>query len=83
MENDVKDTALEKALLAGVELATADLQAISGGISDGAEEALKELKAIREELLHKAAQAAREGRSDAASAYCDAIEIIAKHEDEK
>jgi hypothetical protein len=80
MTNDMEDTVPGKAPLAAIELGTDDLQAISGGMSDETREALE---ALRKEMLQKAAQAAREGRSDAADAYSDAMEIIARHEDEK
>ena len=78
MRNDIKSNAPEKAPLAAIELGQNDLEAISGGIS---EETRQVLETVRKELLQKAAQAAREGHSDAASAYSDAVESIAAHED--
>lgn len=54
------------------------MQSISGGISDETREILEELK---RELAHKAARAANDGRPDAADAYSDALEAIARQED--
>jgi hypothetical protein len=79
MTNDVKDSGPEKTPLADIELGQDDLRAISGGISD---ETMKVLEALKKEILQKAAQAARDGRSDAAHAYSDALEAIARQEDE-
>lgn len=80
MRNDIESNASEKAPLAAIELGRDDLEAISGGIS---EEAREVLETLRKELLQKAAQAAREGRSDAADAYSDAMESIAAYENGK
>ena len=76
MKDGVKDNAPGKAM----ELGLGDLQAISGGISDETREVLEKLKS---ELVHKAARAAEEGRSDVADAYSDALEAIARQEDGK
>lgn len=79
MTKDVKVPAPEKTPLAASELGQDDLQAISGsgGIS---EETRKVLEALKQETLQKAAQAARDQRSDAANAYSDTLETIARWE---
>lgn len=76
MKDGVKDNVQGKA----IELGQEDLQAISGGISDETREILEKLK---NELAHKAARAAADGRSDAAEAYSEALEAIAREEDGK
>lgn len=76
MKNDFKDNTPK----AAIELGPDDLQAISGGISDETRETLEKLK---NEMMRKAAGAAREGQSEAADAYSDALETIARQEDEK
>jgi hypothetical protein len=74
MKDGVKDNAPGK----GIELGQDDLQVISGGISDETRDILEQLK---RELAHKAARAANEGRPEAADAYSDALEAIARQED--
>lgn len=80
MENDMKNDFKGNIPKAAIELGPDDLQAISGGISEETKEILENL---RNEMLRKAARAAREGRSDAADAYSDALESIARQEDGK
>jgi len=74
MKNAVKDSTMQKA----IELGADDLQSIFGGISDETREVLEKLK---NDFLHKAAKAAKDGRSEAADAYSDALEAIARQED--
>jgi hypothetical protein len=78
MEEEMKDGVKDNAPGKAIELGQDELQAISGGISDETREILDKLK---NELAHKAARAANEGRSDAADAYSDALEAIARQED--
>lgn len=74
MKNAVAGSITQKAVALGED----DLQSISGGISEETREILEKLK---NELAHKAARAAGDGRPEAADAYSDALEAIARQED--
>lgn len=73
----MKDGIKHNAPVEALELGQEDLQAISGGISDKNRDMFEQM---RKELLQKASRAAAEGRSEAADAYSDALECLARQE---